>query len=104
MFYYLIFKVEAQKEIGDLITKMKRAGESVGLHIIDKELQWKSENSFGYSFRQNILKHIKFYFDFVFFHVRRSLNKNNSEINVELLRSFFVYQANIQMKREHQVY
>ena len=39
MCYYLIFKGEAQKESGDLITKMKRAGESVGLHIIDKELQ-----------------------------------------------------------------
>merc|ERR1712038_958005 len=36
---YLKEQVEAQKEIGDLITKMKRAGESVGLHIIDKELQ-----------------------------------------------------------------
>ena len=33
------FQVEAQKEIGDLITKMKRAGDTVGLHIIDKELQ-----------------------------------------------------------------
>merc|ERR1719334_1969144 len=36
---YLKEQVEAQKEIGDLITKMKRAGETVGLHIIDKELQ-----------------------------------------------------------------
>jgi len=36
---YLKEQVEAQKEIGDLITKMKRAGDSVGLHIIDKELQ-----------------------------------------------------------------
>jgi len=36
---YLKEQVEAQKEIGDLITKMKRAGDSLGLHIIDKELQ-----------------------------------------------------------------
>merc|ERR1719288_373443 len=36
---YLKEQVEAQKEIGDLITKMKRAGDGVGLHIIDKELQ-----------------------------------------------------------------
>lgn len=36
---YLKEQVEAQKEIGDLITKMKRAGEGLGLHIIDKELQ-----------------------------------------------------------------
>jgi ferritin heavy chain len=36
---YLKEQVEAQKEIGDLITKMKRAGDTVGLHIIDKELQ-----------------------------------------------------------------
>jgi ferritin heavy chain len=36
---YLKEQVEAQKEIGDLITKMKRAGDGLGLHIIDKELQ-----------------------------------------------------------------
>merc|ERR1712121_152559 len=36
---YLKEQVEAQKEIGDLITKMKRAGDTLGLHIIDKELQ-----------------------------------------------------------------
>jgi len=36
---YLKHQVESQKEIGDLITKMKRAGDTVGLHIIDKELQ-----------------------------------------------------------------
>jgi len=36
---YLKEQVEAQKEIGDLITKMKRAGDTVGLHIIDKELE-----------------------------------------------------------------
>jgi len=36
---YLKEQVEAHKEIGDLITKMKRAGDGVGLHIIDKELQ-----------------------------------------------------------------
>merc|ERR1712110_625157 len=35
---YLKEQVEAQKEIGDLITKMKRAGDTLGLHIIDKEL------------------------------------------------------------------
>ena len=32
-------QVEDQKKIGDLITKMKRAGDTVGLHIIDKELE-----------------------------------------------------------------
>merc|ERR1712060_177039 len=31
--------LEVHKEIGDLITKMKRAGDTLGLHIIDKELQ-----------------------------------------------------------------
>merc|ERR1712158_105303 len=36
---YLKEQVEAQKEIGDLITKMERAGDALGLHIIDKELQ-----------------------------------------------------------------
>ena len=36
---YLKEQVEAQKEIGALITKMKRAGDTLGLHIIDKELQ-----------------------------------------------------------------
>merc|ERR1712156_1161949 len=36
---YLKEQVEAQKEIGDLISKMKRAGDALGLHIIDKELQ-----------------------------------------------------------------
>jgi len=40
---YLKEQVEAQKEIGDLITKMKRAGGAEAspllLHIIDKELQ-----------------------------------------------------------------
>ena len=36
---YLKEQVEAQKEIGDLITKMKRAGDTLGLHMIDKELQ-----------------------------------------------------------------
>jgi len=35
---YLKEQVEAEKEISDLISKMKRAGEGVGLHIIDKEL------------------------------------------------------------------
>ena len=36
---FLKEQVEAIKEIGDLITKMKRAGDGLGLHIIDKELQ-----------------------------------------------------------------
>merc|ERR1712226_1468077 len=36
---YLNEQVEAIKEIGDLITKMRRAGDGLGLHIIDKELQ-----------------------------------------------------------------
>lgn len=36
---YLKEQVEDQKYIGDLITKMKRAGDTVGLHIIDKELE-----------------------------------------------------------------
>merc|ERR1711978_438795 len=36
---YLKEQVEAEKEISDLITKMKRAGDGIGLHIIDKELQ-----------------------------------------------------------------
>jgi len=36
---YLKEQVEAIKEIGDLVTKMKRAGDGLGLHIIDKELQ-----------------------------------------------------------------
>merc|ERR1712241_1375711 len=42
---YLNEQVEAQKEIGDLITKMKRAGDALGLHIIDKELQQKIQSS-----------------------------------------------------------
>merc|ERR1712228_1065661 len=36
---YLEEQVEAIKEIADLVTKMKRAGDGLGLHIIDKELQ-----------------------------------------------------------------
>merc|ERR1712154_218168 len=40
---YLKEQVEAQKEIGDLITKMKRAGDALGLHIIDKEPNKKSK-------------------------------------------------------------
>merc|ERR1711921_46091 len=35
---YLKEQVEAIKEIGDLVTKMKRVGDGLGLHIIDKEL------------------------------------------------------------------
>merc|ERR1711962_215183 len=36
---FLKEQVEAIKEIGDLVTKMKRAGDGIGLTIIDKELQ-----------------------------------------------------------------
>ena len=36
---YLTEQVEAEKELSDLITKMKRAGDGLGLHVIDKELQ-----------------------------------------------------------------
>jgi len=36
---FLKEQVEAIKEIVDLVTKMKRAGDGLGLHIIDKELQ-----------------------------------------------------------------
>merc|ERR1712002_21384 len=35
---YLKEQVEAIKEIGDLVTNMKRVGDGLGLHIIDKEL------------------------------------------------------------------
>merc|ERR1712002_1377352 len=35
---FLKEQVEAIKEIADLTTKMKRAGDTLGLHIIDKEL------------------------------------------------------------------
>jgi len=36
---YLKEQVEGEKQLGDLITKMKRAGDGLGLHIIDKEMQ-----------------------------------------------------------------
>merc|ERR1712126_713838 len=36
---FLKEQVEAVEEIADLVTKMKRAGDGIGLHIIDKELQ-----------------------------------------------------------------
>ena len=36
---YLKEQVKSIKEFADLITKVKRAGDTVGLHIIDKELQ-----------------------------------------------------------------
>merc|ERR1712066_457788 len=39
--HYLDEQVKAAKELSDLLTKMKRAGDSVGLHIIDKELEEK---------------------------------------------------------------
>merc|ERR1712215_580273 len=35
---YLKEQVEAIKDIADLVTKMKRAGDGLGLHVIDKEL------------------------------------------------------------------
>merc|ERR1712076_50467 len=36
---FLKEQVEASKEISDLLTRMKRAGEGLGLHLVDKELQ-----------------------------------------------------------------
>lgn len=36
--HFLGEQVESMKKLGDLITKMKRAGDGLGLHIIDKEL------------------------------------------------------------------
>ena len=36
---YLGEQVDAIKEISDLITKMIRAGDGLGLHTIDKELE-----------------------------------------------------------------
>ena len=36
---YLKEQVDAEKEIADLITRMKGMGEGIGLYIIDKELQ-----------------------------------------------------------------
>merc|ERR1711970_1326665 len=35
---YLSEQVEGIKELGDLITKIKRAGDGLGLHIMDKEI------------------------------------------------------------------
>jgi len=35
---YLEEQVAGIKAIGDLITKMKRAGDGLGLHIMDKEM------------------------------------------------------------------
>ena len=35
---YLTEQVEGIKEIGDMITKIKRAGDGLGLHIMDKEI------------------------------------------------------------------
>ena len=35
---FLKEQVEAIKHLGDLVTKMKRAGDGLGVHIIDKEL------------------------------------------------------------------
>ena len=39
--HYLGEQVEAAKELSDLITKMVRAGDGLGLHIIDKEMMDK---------------------------------------------------------------
>jgi len=40
---YLKEQVEAEKEVGDMVTKIKRVGsDGLGIHIIDKELQWVS--------------------------------------------------------------
>ena len=36
--HFLGEQVESIKEIGDLVTKMKRNGDGIGLHVIDKEL------------------------------------------------------------------
>jgi len=36
---FLKEQVEASKEISDLITKMKRAGDGLGLHLVDKDLE-----------------------------------------------------------------
>ena len=36
---FLEEQVVAEKQLGDLITQIKRVGDGVGLHIIDKELQ-----------------------------------------------------------------
>lgn len=35
---YLTEQVDGIKEIGDLITKMKRVGDGLGLHTIDNEI------------------------------------------------------------------
>ena len=44
---YLDEQVKAIKELSDLLTKMNRAGDGVGLHIIDKELADKSWDGIG---------------------------------------------------------
>ena len=36
---FLVKKVNIIKEIGDCLTKIKRAGDGLGLHIIDRELE-----------------------------------------------------------------
>merc|ERR1712018_1047597 len=46
---YLNEQVEGIKAIGDLITKMKRAGDGLGLHLIDKEM--------GSQIQQQLRKH-----------------------------------------------
>ncbi len=37
--HFLGEQVEAIKELSDLVTKMKRAGDGLGTHIIDKEMK-----------------------------------------------------------------
>ncbi len=36
---FLNEQVDAIKELSDLVTKMKRAGDGLGVHIIDKEMK-----------------------------------------------------------------
>ena len=36
--HYFFVQVEGIKEISDMITKLKRAGDGLGTHIIDKEM------------------------------------------------------------------
>ena len=38
MHFVLSIKVHAIKELSDMITKLKRAGDGLGIHILDKEM------------------------------------------------------------------
>ena len=52
---YLGEQVDAIKEISDLITKMIRAGDGLGLHTIDKELEaWVLSINYVEDCRRNI--------------------------------------------------